>query len=212
MSNITSSTVDNFKLKIYQEDQFEFNPREFQNYATMICAHGRYVLGDIQRNSKRGVLEEAASIVLNIDDVEELKDDSILDLLKKKCYVLDLFLHDHSGITISSGRFSCKFDSGQIGIMFIEKNKVENEKEAIEIMNSEIDIYDLYIKGEVYGFELYETFPAIEKDGKIYETDDELIDSCFGFYGTDFDINGLFDKVKENNDCPVKKLIEGLKS
>lgn len=58
-------------------------------------------------------------------------------------------------------------------------------KRAIEIMEGEVEVYDQYLRGEVYGYTLYE------------QEDDEWTeeDSCFGFYGDDVLTNGIADNV-----------------
>lgn len=50
-------------------------------------------------------------------------------------------------------------------------------------MVGEVQVYDYYICGDVYGF-------VIEKDG-------EQIDSCWGFYGHDYGKSGMLDYLGE---------------
>lgn len=63
---------------------------------------------------------------------------------------------------------------------------------AIEIMKSEVEVYDQYLRGDVYGFNLYESEIPDDEDG---DPDWNEIDSCWGFYGTDIVENGIADQA-----------------
>ncbi len=58
-------------------------------------------------------------------------------------------------------------------------------KRAEEIMRDEVELYDQYLRGEVFGFKLYKLV-----DG---EWQDE--DSCYGFYGDILEENGMLDHL-----------------
>ena len=59
-------------------------------------------------------------------------------------------------------------------------------------MKSEVQIYDQYLRGDVYGYNLYQADPPI---GEEDEPEWEEIDSCWGFYGTDIIENGIADQA-----------------
>jgi len=83
-----------------------------------------------------------------------------------------LYLYDHSGITISMNPFSCRFDSGIVGIIYMiddPKNPMSYE-EQYKIMKSEVKTYDDYLTGNCYGFQ-------------ILDENENEIDSCYGFLG-----------------------------
>lgn len=92
-------------------------------------------------------------------------------------------LYDHSGLTISSGPFSCPWDSGWFGIVAVSIEKVKKEygwkvltqtrRQKIEgYLQGEIDTYDSYLRGEVYGYRITPT------DNK-----DDVLESCWGYFG-----------------------------
>lgn len=94
--------------------------------------------------------------------------------------VLPLYLYDHSGITMNTSGFSCPWDSGQVGWIYVsyEKalkeygdfDKYANERECIEKhLKGEVKVYDDYLTGNVYGY-------------TVLDEDDYIIDSCWGFY------------------------------
>lgn len=65
-------------------------------------------------------------------------------------------------------------------------------KRAIEMMKSEVDVYDQYLRGDVYGYNLHEAVPPADEDD---DPDWDEIDSCWGFYGTDIIENGIADQA-----------------
>lgn len=95
-------------------------------------------------------------------------------------YSLPLYLYDHSGITMSTGRFSCPWDSGQVGFIYISKEKAAKEwtsregeelaKAAYACMEAEVEEYDHYLTGEVYEF-------------VVEDAEGEVLESCGGFLG-----------------------------
>ncbi len=135
-------------------DEFPVNPRtDYEQYSEMVCFHSRYNIGD-EHDYNPEELEE----YLQSEEIEAY---------------LPIYLYDHSSITISTTPFSCRWDSGQIGYIFITKNKYKETGstcKAIDILKGEVDTYDNYLTGEVYGYE-------------ITHKDSSFEDSCWGFYG-----------------------------
>ena len=87
--------------------------------------------------------------------------------------------------------FSCRWDSGQVGFIFISKEKMLKEyggkivtkklKERVEkYLVDEVKTFDDYLRGDVYGYKIFE----VSLCDKGCEHNDE-IDSCWGFYGED---------------------------
>jgi len=102
---------------------------------------------------------------------------------EKGAVILPLYLYDHSGITINTTGFSCNWDSGQVGIIYCNLDTIRKEynvkriskalrERVAKTLKSEVAVYDDYLTGNVYGF-------SIEKDN-------EITDSCYGFFG-DYD-------------------------
>ncbi len=115
--------------------------------------------------------------------------------------IIPLYLYDHSGITMSTGPFSCPWDSGQVGWIYVDKKKALEEyrlkdkrnweAEAEKHLEGEVKVYDQFISGSVYGF-------ILEKETQV-EGEDEVeyveIDSCWGFYGDTLEESGMFDHI-----------------
>jgi len=161
-------------MKTYQiiQDQDAANPRtEWDNLGTMVCFHKNYILGD------RGHTYDCNDYG-SWDEMEA-------DIRKREnvAVILPLFLYDHSGITMNTTGFNCRWDSGQVGFIFISKAKALKEfggkiitkklRERLETyLKNEVETYDQYLTGDVWGVQVFE--------------DGEEVDSCWGFYGYDY--------------------------
>lgn len=194
------------KLRI-EHDEFPESPRDWDNVGTMVCWHNRYNLGDEQPNedpeewlnnladSFLGDIPERVAEVVNhfyyfktYNDYGMRRPGHVAEayLKRKREEVIDrdiiqlsLYLYDHSGITMSTSGFSCPWDSGQVGYIYMTLEQARKEwsgtdaeirAKALACLEAEVKVYDDYLTGEVYGY-------VIEDD------DGEEIDSCWGFYG-----------------------------
>jgi septum formation topological specificity factor MinE len=113
-----------------------------------------------------------------IDAMQEADYSILFQLLDAidEVYYLPVYMYDHSGICLNTSGFSCRWDSGQVGFIYVEKEKLikeglsdKSDSEILEYLRNEVKTYSQYLEGDVYHY-------SIEKD----ETD---IDSCGGFYG-----------------------------
>ena len=213
--------VDNegveYILKVEQDDIAE-SPREWDNVCTMVCFHNRYDLGD-KHDYDDG--DEFFTYILceicgmDEDDIDELSTREKYRLANEsdKVYFKDLNLYDHSGLTISTSSgypYNDYWDAGCVGWIYVSKERIfkecmgiteENWQErADKILEGEVETYDQYLKGEVYGFVLTKKIIEQEKCphcGEIireWEDEDE-VDSCWGFYGDCLEENGILDNV-----------------
>lgn len=200
--------------------------------------------------------------------LDELEDEELWSIFEPHIIILPLYLYDHSGITMRTSKFSCPWDSGQVGWIYATKdtlrketgytedelfskdkyrtpkvgervkikgfedrefaqvisadengvfvdwdyNKALNYRKpenkgyfkydqvaevmsnvAVQILEGEVEIYDQYLRGDVYGYVIEEKIKC-EHCGAV---DFEHIDSCWGFYGDNFLENGMIDHVGE---------------
>ena len=114
-----------------------------------------------------------------LDEETILNDDGIKMLLgwmQKNMVWLPLYVYEHGGVTMKTTPFLCEWDSGQVGFIYVMPDKVRSEygalteatkKQAEQALEAEVDVYDRYLRGDVYGYE-------IEKDGNE-------IDRCDGY-------------------------------
>jgi hypothetical protein len=117
--------------------------------------------------------------------------------------ILPIYMYDHSGITINTTGFSCPWDSGQVGFIYVTKQEVRDNYKVKRITNKlrdrvekvlqdEVKTMDYYVTGEVYG---YQVIKRSLEEGQVRE---EILDSCSGFYGDDFEKNGIADYIDKN--------------
>lgn len=175
------------------------NPREWDNFGKMVCWHPRYILGDKQINAQYeadGILLEMLDEKFDLSEFQKesiryyAETDVLMRAVSKhtKTVMLSLYLYDHSGITMSASARtfsmidSAGWDWGTVGIIYATEKTIKKEfgvtevtdevrEKAERLLRSEVYNYDLYLRGEVYGFRLYN-----EETG-------EDIDSCWGFMG-----------------------------
>ncbi len=185
MPNLSNMTT----IKIVQDSNRE-SPREWDNLGTMACKHSRYTLGEEKIDEPIEWLEG----MLRLQHKGEYSNERLQELearFYKEYIALPLFLYDHSGITMATTPFSCSWDSGKVGYIYITKKKALEEyggkvvtaklRERIEgYLKGEVEIFDQYLTGDVYGFQVL---------------DEDVIDSCYGFYGLDFKTNGMLDHI-----------------
>jgi hypothetical protein len=106
---------------------------------------------------------------------EKMKDSSLI--------AIPVYAMIHGSVQLNTTGFSCPWDSGQSGIIYVSKEEVrktwnitkiskKRRELVIEALKNEIKTYSQYLSGEVYGY-------------RIFDDNDEEIDSCWGFYGMD---------------------------
>ena len=156
---ILEKEVNTYTIKIYTDNDPQ-NPREeWDNFGKMACFHRNYKLGD-----KHSFSVESLQEFLNIN----------------KVVAFNLYLYDHSGITIATKPFSCIFDSGQVGVIYATYEEIRKEYKVQKVspkileqvksrLLSEVEVYDRYLTGQVYGY-------------VVEDSTGENIDSCWGYY------------------------------
>lgn len=228
-----SATKGAYLLTVQSDDFFPNPRREDENFGTMICFHRRYDLGDEHDYSnsddlikdlyikaagggERGeqkyeeLTEKYDVWPLNSQQIQELNQ-ALMSQIEKAYVVLPVYLLDHSGLAMSTTDFNDRWDSGQVGIIFVSNEKIKEEYEVDfiepvlrlqveERLKEEVAEYDAYLRGECYCFELYE--------------DGELVHSCGGFTGAfdkavkdmveylPDDCAGMVDDLAETDDMP----------
>lgn len=135
-------------------DEWGESPREWDNLGTMACYNKRYTLGDDKQ------YEDAYALREYLEGGDAL--------------YLPIYMYDHGGIALSTNSFDCLWDSGLLGYIYVSRDKVKaeglTEEKALAILKGEVDTYDDYVQGKVYGY-------------KVFNDEGEELDSCWGFIG-----------------------------
>jgi len=103
-------TIGDYRIRIVSDDDPMHPRQDMDNIAKMACWHSWYDLGD----------------KLEFSQPEDLE----WRIEKEGFLNLPLYLYDHSGITMNTTGFSCGWDSGQVGIIYIS---LEDALEHFEI-------------------------------------------------------------------------------
>lgn len=207
-----------FDIKIYPDD-FGDSPRDWDNLGTMFCCHRNYELGDKQFKTGEDALFDA------LEDCGYMTNQCIVDhdvlprnefiekymkVLERYAVVLPLFLYDHSGITMSTQPFACRWDSGQVGFIYVTRAKILTEytwkcltkqrREKIEeYLQDEVNCYDQHLTGDVYGYNI----EATDRNKEI-----SCDDACWGYYGHNFEANDLLVSARASIDYAIQQYKE----
>lgn len=148
---------------------------------TMACWSRRHCLGDVQPDERPG------------EWITQFSDDAV---------ILDLYLLDHSGISMHAMPFGCPWDSGRVGYLVATPDKIrawfqvamitpeiaDRARAALEV---EVKVYDQYLRGEIWGYEITRTTTC----GACQHPHKHLVDSCWGFLGETLEETGIRDHV-----------------
>ena len=139
-----------YTIEIHYDQYGGESPRDWDNAGTMAIYHRNYDFGDKLEFS-------------NTDDLDAY-------LASGDCYALPIYMYDHGGVTISTSPFSCGWDSGQVGYIYMTKEKANEYENPLAVLEGEVKSMDSYLRGEVYGYQ-------------VFNADYEEISSCWGYLG-----------------------------
>lgn len=197
MNTVEQIEYRGLTIKIYQEHDShpDLNPRSWGNLGRMICWHRRYNLGDEGESKEFRTRDSFAEWRTN-----NSKDIAVIIPLR-------MYEHGNIGISTSADRYpyNCPWDSGWVGYIYVTKDDLRKEynvqrvskkliDKADRILRQEVEIYDLYISGDVWWYSV---------DDPIT---DESVDSCSGFYGSNWEENGLLEHARDGIDSYISRL------
>ena len=154
-------------VEIHWDDN-PMSPREWTNVGTILHWHRSYDFGESIEGRDMEAVERGGMKLLV----------RWLQLTRGATCVLPLGLLDHSGLHMWVGggshwTDSAGWDSGTVGVIFDTTESREEtgvELENVEkALRQEIEEYDAYLRGEVYGY--------------VVAHDEPDMDSCWGFIG-----------------------------
>lgn len=154
---ISSGKIGPYQWAVYPDQDTE-SPLEWEDLTIFPYWHRECILGKEDGRKVYGEPEE------------------FLKVAKKEPYeFLPVFAYIHSGVTVSTGRFSCGWDSGQVGFIAIDPASGRREwgrnwrEHARKYMEAVVKAFAAYLRGECYQYE-------ITRKGKY-------IDGCGGYIG-----------------------------
>jgi hypothetical protein len=148
------------------------NPREWDNFGTMVCFHNKYTLGD-----QHDIESPKYSSWSEVRDAIEADLGAMV--------ILPLYLYDHGGISMSVGApraQHAEWDSGQVGFIYCTDGDMVAEgitdlEHAEALLRGEVAAYNRFLTGQVYTY-------RIEKSStceSCNHTSADFIDSCSGW-------------------------------
>lgn len=166
-----------YTINIEQDDSAE-SPRVWDNLGTITAWSRRYNLSDSRHSY----------------DVADFRRDVINN---PNVISLPVYMYEHGGVALSTGPFSCQWDSGQVGWIHVDKDRARKEynvkritkatlNKVLACLESEIETYSKYLNGEVYGYD-------------VKDPNGDSIDSCWGFIG-DYDDSYMLQQARDSID------------
>lgn len=138
------------------------SPREWENGSLFFGWHKRKNIGDDKPHAFRD-----SQAFDGWDDVERAIREEYDPIALFPVYMLD-----HSGVAFSIDGFSCPWDSGQVGFIFVPRSMADHWSADVAViekgLRAELDAYQTWANGWCVGY-------VVEEDG-------EELDSCWGFY------------------------------
>lgn len=181
------SRVPGLVAHIYQDHDPHY---DFDTLGTITYnAHARTVVGVVPKTA-----EEDAEIARKVRDGEYIG--------------LPVWAYVHSGATVRAALenpFGCPWDSGRSGWVYVTKERALKEygrkltskkflARVREQLVSEVEVFDMYLSGDVWGYEIVH--------------DGEQIEACwnyFGYDGLEKEVQSILD-VHAQRASPMKQL------
>lgn len=212
--------MTNYKLTIEQDDHHETLEEIRENQiGTLVTTDNRYFAGEevVDHFFGEYLIEVAREHDDSLDDkLDEYRngcgeifyeghredlDEIVYDSLEKhKVLVVPVYAYIHSGIALSTGSFSCPWDSGQIGIVVVTQDDLKKlgledktEKEIEGYVKNDIEYINNVLNGNMWYFNV----EKIEQCNSCGNEQGEIEDSCGGFVGDDLENTGLLDVVSD---------------
>lgn len=210
-----------FTIEVHSDSDAQ-SPREDCEAwgGTMVCWHNRYNLGDEQRTD--GPRDFMRDLACEVDSATEQRidywesdgydlrgeahSDSMIEkaietAINKHVVILPLYLYDHSGITMSTGAFSCPWDSGQVGYIYMTRDQIKRDHGWMMLTKGRVNKIEGYLKGEV---RVYDHFLTGNVYGyQVVDLDGDHLDSCWGYFGDDYNASGLLESAENAIDCHI---------
>jgi hypothetical protein len=165
-----TDVVDGLIGVAYYEEDASNPQKDWDPFGEILYAkRSRYVLGGRAVDS---------------DEMREIAEDP-------NNIVLPVYAYVHGGSTISTGAFSCQWDSGQSGYVWISKADAlsqlgkkrlttKTREKILENLRGTVRTFAMFLEGDVYDLRVY----RVDENGDIDESD--IVDSMGDVYERDY--------------------------
>jgi len=133
-------TSTRYSYEIVQAEYAD-NPREcYDNLSLFVFSYGRY---DMPNDWN-----------INFDDFDGWQEVAAHIKEQGGLFITPVYAYEHGGITISTGKFSCQWDSGCLGLAFTTKEKMKEigtpDHLVEEAIKDEVKLFDMYLQGDAW--------------------------------------------------------------
>lgn len=178
-------TRHGLKIKVYQDVHTDESPADWEDDTLFLVGYHQDFWVD-----------KMVSKDLAVAIAEKEKDDPEVEKYLKNYHVFGLEAYIHSGVSLSlsyEGNYpDRRWDVSQLGLVFVKKTTARTRKKARELAQGLIATWNDYLSGNIYGFE-------------VKTPGDELIDSCWGYYGDYNAPGGALDEARAVVDSVTHK-------
>lgn len=184
-----------YNILIHYDDLDTGGPREWDNFGTMWCWHRHYNLGDPKSTDYEHLTpaeaEQVGKDYLDLSDPEDAMYWIQREAEANRAVFLLIRGYEHGQLTVSSYApgdsltypFNDRWDSGWLGFIFATRETIlaeyggkrltkELKERALRVLDGEVQEFDDYLTGNVYGYMIERVDPARP----------ECEDSCWGYY------------------------------
>ena len=182
----------------YEGDIENLNPRHDDCFCVIVADHPKYEIGDTEHGYR-----PENGYTWGPGSLQEVHDDIVRT--HKDCLIKPLYLMDHGMIGVSLRHYGDKWDSGQVGWVFVSRQMIRDNwgikrvtkeylAKAEALMASEVEEYGRWLEGSVYIFRV--TNPATGESEKgdpmigMYSTQLEAFMTARSMYLTGVNIEG----------------------
>lgn len=181
-------------IKIDIDETDGESPRNWSNLGYFITCDRDYWSPDRIDWLEKIVKDTGDEATSQADHIERITN-AVNETGEKVLAVYPVVKYEHSGIVYRLGT-QHGFDYSNNGFYIVtEKTAKElgtDPKDFEKMIKDEIETYNHYVNGEIYGFTL------------IDEITGEEIGSCWGYYGSDHEKSGLMETAKSEIDYYIK--------
>jgi hypothetical protein len=180
-------TINGYTIEVVL-DEDPLDPRKDWNLGTLVAWFRHYHLGD--KNVPKGTLPKYVNGLASTSDCfysDSLKH-ATASLTKAGYLVLPVYMYSHSGVRLSTAPFNDPWDSGQLGLIYTDLNRVQEagfegdwgspapegsscktlREHITRLLEIEVEAYSSYLSGELYQY-------------TIRDADGDVVDSCGNF-------------------------------
>ena len=179
--------LNNHILRITRDDDAD-NPKEWRfPQAFIVYEHNQFIV-EHDGYKPRDIYD----YLIEISKPEKNRDmNSVRDFSDFHIYVLYAYIH--SGVSLSLGAGTDRFDTSSTGYVLISKKECPESSDAVTQAENLIKTWNTYLQSDVYQFEVIKLIPykrqylgIPRRYSENVEYEEEEVDSCGGFYGTVF--------------------------